>query len=57
MLDIEYTTQFKKDLKLAKRRQKSLTKIQNIMEKIANEEPLDKKFLDHPPYWRMARIS
>jgi mRNA interferase YafQ len=48
VLDIEYTTQFKKDLKLAKRRQKSLKKIQGVMEKIANEERLDKKFLDHP---------
>lgn len=48
MLDIEYTTQFKKDLKLAKRRQKSLKKIQDIMEKIVNEESLEKKLLDHP---------
>ncbi len=48
MLDIEYTTQFKKDLKRAKRRQKSLKKIQDIMEKIANEESLEKKLLDHP---------
>ncbi len=57
MLDIEYTTQFKKDLKLAKRWQKSLKKIQDIMEKIANEEPLEKKLLDHPltGEWREFR--
>jgi len=47
VLNIDYTTQFKKDLKLARRRQKSLKKIQEIMEKIAAEEPLDKKLLDH----------
>ncbi|HLB56052.1 MAG TPA: type II toxin-antitoxin system YafQ family toxin [Coxiellaceae bacterium] len=47
MLEIEYTTQFKRDLKLAKRRQKSLKKIQIIMEKIAAEESLDQKFHDH----------
>ena len=48
MLNIDYTTQFKKDLKLARRRQKSLKKIQDIMETIASEEPLAKKLLDHP---------
>ena len=48
MLHIDYTTQFKKDLKLARRRQKSLKKIQDIMEKIASEETLEKKLLDHP---------
>ena len=45
MLHIDYTTQFKKDLKLARRRQKSLKKIQDIMEKIAAEEPLEKNCL------------
>jgi mRNA interferase YafQ len=48
VLNIDHTTQFKRDLKLAKRRQKSLKKIQNIMEKIAAEESLDKKLHDHP---------
>ena len=48
MLNIDYTTQFKKDLKLAKRRQKPLKKIQTVMEKIAAEKPLDKKLFDHP---------
>ena len=48
MLNIDYTTQFKKDLKLARRRQKSLKKIQDIMEKIASEEPLEKRLFDHP---------
>lgn len=48
MLNIDYTTQFKKDLKLACRRQKPLKKIQDIMEKIASEALLDKKLLDHP---------
>lgn len=47
MLNIEHTTRFKSDLSLAKRRQKSLKKIQDVMEKIAAEKPLDKKFRDH----------
>ena len=47
MLNIEHTTRFKSDLNLAKRRQKSMKKIQDVMEKIAAEKPLDKKLRDH----------
>lgn len=48
MLDIEYTTQFKRDLKLVKRQGKTLNKLQEIMLRIQEELPLSPKLKDHP---------
>jgi mRNA interferase YafQ len=48
MFQIEYTTQFKRDLKLAKRRRNNFALLQNIMEKIVKGESLDAKYKDHP---------
>ena len=47
MLDVEYTTKFKKDLKLAKKRNKDLDALCKIMKKIENEEPLESHLKDH----------
>ena len=47
MLHIEYTTKFKRDLKLAKRRHKDLKSLQEIMKTIAQQKPLNPKFRDH----------
>lgn len=48
MLKVEYTTQFKRDLKLAKKRKKNMTELQQIMKKIGREETLNPRFKDHP---------
>lgn len=47
MFDVEYTTQFKRDLKLAKKRNKNLDTIKKIMTQIQHEEPLNPKLRDH----------
>lgn len=47
MLHVEYTNQFRRDLKLAKRRRNNLELMQNVMQKIANEERLESKYRDH----------
>lgn len=47
MLQVEYTNQFKKDLKLAKRRNKNLSLLNNIMQKIVSEEKLSITQRDH----------
>jgi mRNA interferase YafQ len=47
MLQVEYTTQFKRDLKLSQRRRKNLELLHKIMTLIENEEPLGIKLKDH----------
>ena len=47
MLHIEYTSKFKRDLKLAKRRKKDLSFLQEIMKLIAHEKPLSPRLKDH----------
>lgn len=48
MLQVEYTTQFKRDLKLSKRRNKNLEFLQKIMKLIENEHSLSPQLKDHP---------
>jgi len=48
MLQVEFTTQFKRDLKLAKRRNKDILSLQNIMKKIEHQKSLEPRFRDHP---------
>lgn len=48
MLQVEYTTKFKRDLKLAKRRNKNMTSLHKIMKHIEHEEPLNPRHRDHP---------
>lgn len=47
MLNVEYTTQFKLDLKTAKLRGKNLDLLRKIMKKIEEEVTLEKKLRDH----------
>lgn len=47
MLHIEYTNQFKKDLKLAKRRRKDLELLKKLMELISEEKNIASKHRDH----------
>ncbi|MBF0288291.1 MAG: type II toxin-antitoxin system YafQ family toxin [SAR324 cluster bacterium] len=47
MLNIFYTSQFKKDYKRVKKQHKDLSKIQHVIECLVNEEPLDPKYKDH----------
>lgn len=47
MLQVEYTTKFKRDLKLAKKRKKDMTSLRQIMQQIQHEKPLAQKLKDH----------
>ena len=47
MLQVEYTTKFKRDLKLAKRRNKHLEDLRKVMAQIEKEESLNPKLKDH----------
>lgn len=47
MLKIEYTTQFKRDLKLANKRKKNMAALQKIMKLIEYEELLSLRLRDH----------
>lgn len=40
MLKVEYTTRFKRDLKLANKRKKNMGALQQVMKKIEHEETL-----------------
>ena len=44
---IKTTTQFKKDFKLAKRRNRNMKLLKEIIDKLANGEPLEEKYRDH----------
>ncbi|MCR5628831.1 mRNA interferase YafQ [Eubacterium uniforme] len=45
--EIKLTTQFKKDIKLAKKQKKNLDKLFLVIDKIANGEKLEEKYKDH----------
>ncbi len=45
--EVRFTTQFKKDLKLAKKQNKNLDLLFEVIDKLANDETLDVKFRDH----------
>tara|TARA_B110000003_G_C16550676_1_gene496470 strand:+ start:177 stop:446 length:270 start_codon:yes stop_codon:yes gene_type:complete len=47
MLDPVRSSQFKKDLKKAKRQGKDLKLLQSVVITLANEEPLEEHFRDH----------
>lgn len=44
---IRFTSQFKKDLKLAKKQGKDIEKLFEVVEKLANGEMLEAKYRDH----------
>ncbi len=45
--EIKFTNQFKKDLKFAKKQGKDTKKLFEVIEKLANGEPLETKYHDH----------
>lgn len=47
MLDIVPSNQFKKDLKLAKKRGLKIDNLRNVIETLAAEKSLDEKYRDH----------
>jgi mRNA interferase YafQ len=47
MLTPSYTSQFKKDYKLAKKRNKELDKLEEVIDLIVNETPLPQKYKEH----------
>lgn len=47
MLNVRYSAQFKKDVKLAKKRSKNLSKLKNVIERLVNEETLPAEYRDH----------
>ncbi|HBC85936.1 MAG TPA: type II toxin-antitoxin system mRNA interferase toxin, RelE/StbE family [Lentisphaeria bacterium] len=49
MLDIVFSSQFKKDYKkIRKSGQKDMSKLQHVMTILAEEKPLDAKYRNHP---------
>lgn len=45
--DMQYTSQFKKDLKLAKKQGKNLDKLFEVIDILANGSALEAKYRDH----------
>ncbi|MCC8079771.1 MAG: type II toxin-antitoxin system YafQ family toxin [Oscillospiraceae bacterium] len=45
--EVRFTTQFKSDLKLAKKQNKDLERLFAVVENLANDVPLDPKYRDH----------
>ena len=45
--EVKFTNQFKKDLKLAKKQGKNLDKLYTVINKLANDETLERKYKDH----------
>ena len=45
--EVKFTTQFKKDLKLAKKQNKDIEKLFAVVELLANGKKLDFKYKDH----------
>lgn len=46
-LQVKFSSKFKKDVKLAKKQNKDLNKLFEIVNKLANTEKLEKKHNDH----------
>lgn len=45
--EVKFTSQFKKDLKLAKKQRKNLDKLFEVIDVLSNGNPLDTKYHDH----------
>ena len=45
--EVKFTNQFKKDLKLAKKQGKDIERPYAVIEKLADDEPLEQKYRDH----------
>ena len=53
---IKFTSQFKKDVKRAKRQNKNIDLMFSIIEKLANNEKIDKKYKVHKLSGKLAGI-
>ena len=47
IFEVKYTAKFKKDLKVAKKQNKNFKTLFDVVERLANGEPLDLKYRDH----------
>lgn len=47
MLEIKYTSQFRKDVKQASRRAQDLSKLTEVVDILKNEQPLPANYFDH----------
>lgn len=47
MLDLVTTSQFRRDLKRIRKRNYNLSKLDDILQTLLREEPLDEKYRDH----------
>ena len=47
MLILKISNQFKKDIKLAKKQNRDLKKLENVINALQSKEKLDRKFKDH----------
>ncbi len=47
MLKITYTSKFKKDVKLAAKRGKDISRLTKVIDMLASEQPLPVQFKDH----------
>ena len=45
--EVRFTSQFKKDLKLAKKQGRDTEKLFAVIEQLANGQPLEEKYRDH----------
>ncbi len=45
--EIQWTSKYKKDVKLAKRRNYPMNELYSVVSKLANAEPLEEKYYDH----------
>ncbi len=45
--EVRFTSQFKKDLKLAKKQNKDTAELYSVIEKLANDITLESKYKDH----------
>ena len=45
--EVKFTNQFKKDLKLAKKQGRDIDRLYAVIEKLADDEPLEQKYRDH----------
>lgn len=47
LFEVRYTTDFKKQLKKLNKQRKDLTKLEEVIIKLANKEDLDSKYKNH----------
>lgn len=57
MRSARYTGQFKRDVKLLKKRGKDISKLRNVIHLLLEEKPIPREFSDHPlrGEWKSSR--